>query len=380
MTWSYFSRRCFSVNRKKVAALVDMSESGNIAAELRFGVGVLLALVPALLAAVTGRPERLLRALVAVAGVVLAGCGYVTGRVQLARGRRPEILTTGLSEIDVRRARVCRSGDRQCITSSSGPGRRRRRRSSPSPTTRPSRYRRRHRRTAGRRHGGSRGTDERTAAGTVGQRRSRTRLRAAGGARRVSTSRKTRLRVEPHVRRPRPAARARHARPRKPCGGVGRRRRVLDGLGAQIMPFSRATFDHWPFGWDEIEPHYRAVLAEVPLAAEDDDYAEHFPLLSARGPLPPVSGRTGRRARPLSTSSDAIRAKGIVVGKARLAFAANSCMRCGLCMTGCPYSLIYSARQTIDRFVSTWSGAPHFARVGHCGRAAGWLTPVSKKR
>ncbi|MDT5171483.1 MAG: hypothetical protein QOD02_4833, partial [Mycobacterium sp.] len=59
--------------------------------------------------------------------------------------------------------------------------------------------------------------------------------------------------------------------------------------GAQIMPFSRATFNRWPFGWDEIEPHYRAMLAEVPLAGEDDDYAEDFPLLSARGPLPPVS-------------------------------------------------------------------------------------------
>ena len=59
MTWSYFSRRCFSVNRNKVGALVDMGEGGNIGAELRFGVGVLLALFPALLAAVTGRPERL---------------------------------------------------------------------------------------------------------------------------------------------------------------------------------------------------------------------------------------------------------------------------------------------------------------------------------
>jgi glucosyl-dolichyl phosphate glucuronosyltransferase len=106
MTWSYFSRRCFSVNRKKIAALVDMDESGNIGAELRFAAGVLLALVPALLAAVTGRPERLLRALVAVVGVALAGCGHVAGRVQLARGRRPEILTTGLSAADVRQARA----------------------------------------------------------------------------------------------------------------------------------------------------------------------------------------------------------------------------------------------------------------------------------
>ncbi len=54
--------------------------------------------------------------------------------------------------------------------------------------------------------------------------------------------------------------------------------------GAQIMPFSRATFDRWPFGWDEIEPHYKGVLDEVPLAAEEDDYAEDFPLLAARAP------------------------------------------------------------------------------------------------
>jgi choline dehydrogenase-like flavoprotein len=132
--------------------------------------------------------------------------------------------------------------------------------------------------------------------------------------------------------------------------------------GAQIMPFSRATFDRWPFGWDEIEPHYRAVLAEVPLAAEDDDYAEHFPLLSASGPLPPVSGRTADVLDRYRRHRSAIRAKGIVVGKARLALAAKSCMRCGLCMTGCPYSLIYSARQTIDRFVSS-GRVRHISRV-----------------
>ena len=106
MTWSYFWRRCFFVNRNKVGALVDMGESGNIGAELRFGAGVLLALFPALIATLTGRPERLRQALVALAGLTLAACGYVIGRVQLARGRRPEVLTTGLNVAEVRPARV----------------------------------------------------------------------------------------------------------------------------------------------------------------------------------------------------------------------------------------------------------------------------------
>ncbi len=106
MTWSYFWRRCFSVNRKKVAALVDMGDSGNIGAELRFGIGVLLALFPALLAALMGRPERLRQALVAAAGLALAASGYITGRVHLALGRQPDILTTGLDADQVRRARA----------------------------------------------------------------------------------------------------------------------------------------------------------------------------------------------------------------------------------------------------------------------------------
>jgi choline dehydrogenase-like flavoprotein len=132
--------------------------------------------------------------------------------------------------------------------------------------------------------------------------------------------------------------------------------------GAQIMPFSRATFDRWPFGWDDIEPHYRAVLAEVPLAAEADDYAEDFPLLSSGTHLPPVSARTAAVLSRYRRHRDAIRAAGIVVGKARLALAGNSCVKCGLCMTGCPYSLIYSARHTIDRFVAR-GRVRHISRV-----------------
>lgn len=106
LTWSYFWRRCFYVNRSKVGAFADMGEAGNIGAELRFVVSVVLGLGPALVAALGGRPERLVQALVAVVGLALAACGYVAGRVQLARGRRAENLTVGLSAADVERARA----------------------------------------------------------------------------------------------------------------------------------------------------------------------------------------------------------------------------------------------------------------------------------
>ena len=56
-----------------------------------------------------GRPEQLRQALAAVLGLALGGCGFVAGRVQLARGRRPEVLTTGLSEAETRSARAAAS-------------------------------------------------------------------------------------------------------------------------------------------------------------------------------------------------------------------------------------------------------------------------------
>src|ERR1700733_2250621 len=73
--------------------------------------------------------------------------------------------------------------------------------------------------------------------------------------------------------------------------------------GAQIMPFSRATFDRWPISMDEMEPHYRTALDEMTLAGEEDDLAELFPLLARPRHLPPPSARTERvlrryRARP----------------------------------------------------------------------------------
>ncbi|GAB3302017.1 hypothetical protein GCM10027451_05790 [Geodermatophilus aquaeductus] len=119
--------------------------------------------------------------------------------------------------------------------------------------------------------------------------------------------------------------------------------------GAQVMPFSRSTFDRWPVSWADMEPHYRAVLAEVPLAGEPDDLAELFPLLAPTSGLPPLGPRTAAVLRRYERSRDEVRTRGVTVGRARLAFAARDCIRCGLCMSGCPYELIYSAAQTMDR-------------------------------
>ena len=119
--------------------------------------------------------------------------------------------------------------------------------------------------------------------------------------------------------------------------------------GAQVMPFSAATFDLWPVSLHEMGPHYRAAMDEMALAADHDDLAELFPVGEGARRLPRPGARTERVLQRYAAHRALVRSHGITLGRARLAFRAESCTRCGLCMTGCPYGLIYSSVHTFDR-------------------------------
>jgi choline dehydrogenase-like flavoprotein len=119
--------------------------------------------------------------------------------------------------------------------------------------------------------------------------------------------------------------------------------------GAQIMPFSAATFERWPISRVEMEPHYQVALGEMTLTGEHDDLDALFPLLVDARPLPELADRTKRVIQGYERHRGYIQSLGITVGRARLALRSEGCTRCGLCMTGCPYQLIYSAAHSLDR-------------------------------
>ena len=119
--------------------------------------------------------------------------------------------------------------------------------------------------------------------------------------------------------------------------------------GAQVLPFPPAVLDRWGLPFATLEPHYRAVLEHIPFAGGDDELSELFPLIAAPAPLPPLSRRSELTLAAYDRHRSAIRSMGIRMGGARLALDAPSCELTGLCMTGCPYELIYSAAQTFDR-------------------------------
>ena len=118
--------------------------------------------------------------------------------------------------------------------------------------------------------------------------------------------------------------------------------------GSQIMPFTAAAFESWPVNAATMRHHYEAILQRIPFAGEEDDLAARFPLMRTPVPLPSMSPRSEGVLHAYEKHKSRLNDRGITIGKARLALDAGKCIRCGMCMTGCPYGLIYSTAQTFD--------------------------------
>jgi ferredoxin len=122
--------------------------------------------------------------------------------------------------------------------------------------------------------------------------------------------------------------------------------------GAQVLPFPEQAFESWPISRAELTSHYRSVLSAIPFSAAVDDLAEELPLHGIpRSPLP-LSPRAADVACRYSRHRRTLKRMGLVLGQSRLAVRSDDCITCGLCMTGCPYSLIYSAADTFDELRS----------------------------
>ena len=118
--------------------------------------------------------------------------------------------------------------------------------------------------------------------------------------------------------------------------------------GSQVMPFTEAAFEGWPVNAVTMRCHYEKILGQIPFAGEEDDLAIRFPLMRPPASLPLLSSRSRRILNAYEKHKSRLNDHGITIGKARLAFDATKCVRCTMCMIGCPYGLIYSAAQTFD--------------------------------
>lgn len=127
--------------------------------------------------------------------------------------------------------------------------------------------------------------------------------------------------------------------------------RAVGGLsnlwGAAVLPYAAKDMVGWPVTAEELAPHYRAVADFLPVAGIPDALEKMLPALH-------MAGRTGIEPAPqaaellrrLAARRDDLAAMGVHGGQARQAVD-TSCLRCGMCLHGCPYGLIWSARDTL---------------------------------
>lgn len=144
------------------------------------------------------------------------------------------------------------------------------------------------------------------------------------------------------------AARASHA-----IGGLS------DVWGSALLPNRQADIEAWPVTIEDLKPHYQAVAEIVPVSGRDDRLADLFPGLSMTDRQPLRAGPQGRKllAR-LDAKAEQLGRAGVHVGQARQAVA-KDCQYCGLCLHGCPWDQVYSARHGLTNLLAN----PNFTHL-----------------
>ncbi len=126
--------------------------------------------------------------------------------------------------------------------------------------------------------------------------------------------------------------------------------------GAAFRTVDASDIADWPFGPDELTPHYESVRSLMGL----NDNGTEDTTRSSDPAHPPDSLRLSYQARAVLENMKRHRARlagaGIRFEPSRLAVRngdrEDGCRYCGLCLFGCPYDCIYSASRTITELLT----------------------------
>jgi choline dehydrogenase-like flavoprotein len=160
------------------------------------------------------------------------------------------------------------------------------------------------------------------------------------------------------------------------------------GWGGALLPPHPGDIKAWPFRFDELEKYFSAALKSMPLSAEKDGLEEQFPLHHAVvGPMQ-LTSQGQHFLRDLERAKPLLNKKGdrTLFGAARLAVDMESCTHCGMCLTGCPYGLIYSLDKVLDKFVATGEAEYQKSAYVYSVKEKGnkveikWLSTINNKR
>lgn len=122
--------------------------------------------------------------------------------------------------------------------------------------------------------------------------------------------------------------------------------------GGAIQPLGDAGFDGWPLSARDLAPHYAAIDELIHGGIGSSATQDNGPA-SESGPGLRPSRQAAEFLADLEANRDRLAGDGIGFSPSRLAArdgdGPDGCRYCGLCLYGCPYGRLYSARDTLDR-------------------------------
>ncbi len=126
--------------------------------------------------------------------------------------------------------------------------------------------------------------------------------------------------------------------------------------GAGLLPMHTADMTDWPILHTELVPHYEAVLKFMPLSGQHDSLEKLLPLY-CKPTGHSLSRQTTSVLARMNKHRHTLNNRGIYFGGSRLAARyhdpnnAFDCQYCGMCMYGCPYGILYSAKDTLKELL-----------------------------
>ena len=123
--------------------------------------------------------------------------------------------------------------------------------------------------------------------------------------------------------------------------------------GAALLPWREGDIAGWPVSIKALAPSWKALSEVVPVAGRADALQALFPALPMAGFAPLEQGaQAAALLARLARRAPRLAALGISAGQSRVAVA-EGCRNCGLCLHGCPWGLIWSARHTLADLVAS---------------------------
>ncbi|MEX0649646.1 MAG: GMC family oxidoreductase N-terminal domain-containing protein [Candidatus Andersenbacteria bacterium] len=117
--------------------------------------------------------------------------------------------------------------------------------------------------------------------------------------------------------------------------------------GAAVLPYSAEDMLGWPISPLDLAPHYKAVLAMMPIAAQEDTLALKHPLYGIPARSIQRGEQVQRLVRNMKSHTRDLAARGVTYGFSRLAINVDQCGYCGMCMYGCIHDAMYSSAHTL---------------------------------